>query len=341
MAALLATDSPGIVSWMTRDVAIVDWLLDSDPALRWQVERDLTSAPPQQWTGTRARTSNEGFGAHLLALQDADGQWAGGAFFPSDFDFHGPEAAEDAGQPWTATTWSLNQLREWGLDAVALGETAGQLAASCRWEYDDLPYWDGEVDCCINAFTLANGAWLGVDVTGNAQWFLDHRMADGGWNCEWVDGSTRSSFHSTLNVLKGLLYYEAATGGSDAVRTARHEGEEYLLQRRLLRTLSSDELVGPWATQFAYPFRWSYSVLNAADYFRSAALHDGIDPDNRLADAIDVIRAARRRDGTWLQEWRHPGRVWFDVDVSPGEPSKWLTFFATRVLEWWDEMKRS
>ncbi len=264
-----------------------------------------------------------------------DGQWAGGAYFPKDFDFSGPEAAE--GQPWTATTWTLNALRDWGLDAAALRGTADLLAANSRWEYDDLPYWGGEVDCCINAYTLANGAWLGADVSGIAQWLLDHRMADGGWNCKWVEGSTRSSFHSTLNSLRGLLSYEAAaTGGDDALRAARRAGEEYLLQRRLMRALSTGELVGPWATAFAYPFRWFYSVLSAADYFRAAALRDGTAPDPRLADAIGAIRAARHPDGTWLQERRHPGRVWFEVDVPPGEPSMWLTLDGTRVLAWWN-----
>jgi hypothetical protein len=150
-----------------------------------------------------------------------------------------------------------------------------------------------------------------------------------------VEGSTRSSFHSTLNSLKGMLYYEAATGGSDALRAARRAGEEYLLERRLLRSLSTGELVGGWATHFAYPFRWVYSALHAADYFRAAALHDGRTPDPRLADAVAVIADARRPDGTWLQERRHPGRVWFEVDVPPGEPSKWLTFYGIRVLDWW------
>ncbi len=322
------------------DPALLDWLLDADPALRWQVERDLAGAPQQVWSATRARIATEGFGARLLALQDPDGQWAGGSYFPGDFDFHGPEAAEDAGQPWTATTWALNALRDWGLHAAALAGTADLLAANSRWDYNDLPYWDGEVDCCINAYTLANGAWLRADVSGIAQWFIDHRMADGGWNCEWVEGSTRSSFHSTLNSLRGLLYYETAAGGSDALRAARRSGEEYLLERRLLRRLSTGELVGPWATRLAYPFRWFYSVLNAADYFRAAARHDGTAPDPRLVDAIEVIRAARQPDGTWLQERRHPGRAWFEVDVPPGEPSKWLTFYGTRVLAWWDGATR-
>lgn len=143
---------------MAVESRLLSWMLDSDPALRWQVERDLAGVPPAGWSATQARVTTEGYGARLLALQDPDGQWAGGAYFPADFDFHGPEAAEDAGQPWTATTWTLNSLRDWGLDAGALAGTAGLLEANSRWEYDDLPYWDGEVDCCINAFTLANGA---------------------------------------------------------------------------------------------------------------------------------------------------------------------------------------
>lgn len=326
---------------MVLDPALLDWLLDSDPALRWQVERDLAGAPPEVWEATRARVATEGFGARLLALQDPDGQWAGGAYFPADLDVHGPEAAPDAGQPWTATTWSLNSLREWGLDAAVLAGTAELLAANSRWEYDDLPYWGGEVDCCINAYTLANGAWLGADVSQLARWFLDHRLADGGWNCEWVEGSTRSSFHSTLNSVKGLLAYEAATGPSGELRAARRAGEEYLLERHLLRRSSTGEILAPWVVQLAYPFRWSYSVLNAADHVRAAALHDGTPPDPRLAEAIDVIRAARRPDGTWVQERRHPGRAWFEVDVPPGEASPWLTFYGTRVLAWWDAAHRA
>jgi hypothetical protein len=313
-----------------------DWLLDTDVALRWQVERDLVEAPQEVWESTRARVATEGFGAELLAHQDPDGQWAGGAFFPRGFDFDGPEAAAGAGQPWTATTWSLNALREWGLDSMVLDGTAAGLAANSRWEYNDGPYWEGEVDCCINASTLANGAWLGADVSALARWFPEHRLADGGWNCEWVEGSTRSSFDSTLNSLKGILYDEAATGGSDELNAARHGGEEYLLQRRLLKSLTTGEILGPRMTRLAYPFRSFYSALNAADYFRSASLFDGTPPDPRLSDAIESVRVACQPDGTWLQERRHPGRVWFEVDVEVGKPSPWLTFCATRVLAWWD-----
>jgi hypothetical protein len=315
---------------------LADWLLDSDPALRWQVERDLLGAPPSVWEATRARVVNEGFGARLLALQDPDGQWAGGAFFPADFAFDGDEAAQ--GQPWTATTWTLNDLREWGVDPQVLRKrsTVELLATNCRWEYDNLPYWGGEVDCCINAWTVANGVWLGADVDVIVEWFLTHQLPDGGWNCEWVDGSTRSSYHSTLNSLKGLLAYEAVTGGSDETRAARTVGQEYLLRRDLFRRLSTGDSVAPWVTRFGYPMRWRYNVLNAADYFRRASLLDGTRPDLRMGEAIELIRAARQPDGTWLQAGRDPGRVWFEVDVDTGEPSKWLTLIGTRVLAWWD-----
>ena len=319
-------------------VDVTGWLLDSDPALRWQVERDIVREPAEVWEATRARIATEGFGERLLTLQDSDGQWAGGAFFPAGFDFDGPEGEDDAGQPWTATTWTLNSLRDWGLDPAVLRErrTAELLAENSRWEYENLPYWDGEVDCCINAWTVANGLWLGADVTGIVDWFVEHRLPDGGWNCEWVEGSVRSSVHSTLNTLKGLLAYDSATGGTDATRAARRSGEEYLLARGLFRRLSTGQPVAPGVTRFAYPFRWYCDVLNAAEYFRTAALLDDTLPDPRMADAIEIIRAARQPDGTWLQGRREPGQVWFEVDVPEGKPSKWLTLYGTRVLDWWD-----
>ena len=193
------------------DPRVLDWLLDSDPALRWQVQRDLAGCAPSTWEATRSLVATEGWGADLLSKQDADGQWAGGAFFPAGF--FGSAESEQPGQPWTATTWALKDLREWGLEPAALAGTAEKLAANSRWEYDDLPYWGGEVDVCINSYTLASGAWLGADVSGLAEWFPAHRLEDGGWNCEAEEGnSTRSSFHSTLNAVRGMLAYEHITG---------------------------------------------------------------------------------------------------------------------------------
>ncbi|AZS38106.1 hypothetical protein CVS47_02757 [Microbacterium lemovicicum] len=319
---------------MSLDPKTLDWLLDTDPALRWQVQRDLLQAPPEVWQETRSRVATEGFGAELLSHQDDDGQWLGGAYFPAGY-FDSPEA-EEPGQPWVATTWSLKDLREWGLDASVLAGTAEELDRHSRWEYDDLPYWGGEVDVCINAFTLATGAWLGADVSRLVAWFPEHRLADGGWNCQAEEGdSTRSSFHSTLNAVRGMLAYERITGDT-SLREARHAGEEYLLSRRLLYRASTGERVGEFVDQFLYPDRYRYSALAALDHFRDASDLEGTPPDHRLADAIELVRAARQSDGTWLQAGRLPGRTWFDVDVDEGERSPWLTLIGTRVLDWWD-----
>ncbi|NLF05357.1 MAG: squalene cyclase, partial [Actinomycetales bacterium] len=159
---------------------------------------------------------------------------------------------------------------------------------------------------------------------------------DGGWNCEWVEGSTVSSFHSTLNSLKGLLDLERTGGATDATRAARHAGEEYLLRRGLFRRLATGEPVGPWVDRFVYPWRHRYSVLNALDYFRAASELDGPKHDPRMTDAVEMVRAQRQPDGRWLQSTPLAGRVWFAIDVPEGEPSPWLTFFATRALAWWD-----
>lgn len=314
---------------------VVGWLLDTDPALRWQVERDLLDLPEEVWGATRARVAEEGFGARLLAHQDPDtGLWAGGAFFPAGF-FDDPANRDLPGQPWTATTWSLTTLRDWGMDPAPLiaRDTAAKLAEHAHWEYDpSLPYWGGEVDCCVNAMTLSNGLWLGADVSSLPEWFLAHRMDEGGWNCEWVEGSTRASVHSTLNALRALQDLEEAGRGDERTREAMAAGEEYLLRRSLIRRLSTGELLGPWVDHFLYPPRHVYSALRALDHFRRA---DRRDP--RMQEAVELVAAAQQADGTWLQQHHLPGEQWFPVDVPIGEPSPWVTLQALRVLRWWGE----
>jgi hypothetical protein len=315
----------------------IEWMLDSDPALKWQVERDILGLPEIDWQKTRALTSSEGFAAKLLALQDEDGQWAGGAYFPTREDARAlPYVEGEKGQPYIATTWTLNSLREWGVDASVLGDTADRLDAGCKWEYDDLPYWGGEVDCCINSFTVSNGAWLVRDMSTLVDWFLEHQLEDGGWNCEWIEGDTRSSFHSTLNALFGLLDYEIYTDQKHEISDARRKAEEYLLERRLMFRLSTGEPVGPWLNDLAYPFRWNYSIIRALNYFVSASKFSGDAPDPRLADAMNLLASWANENGRWVTNDRIPGQVWFDVDSPVGEESKWLTFYALRALNWWN-----
>jgi hypothetical protein len=320
---------------MTDSGSVIDWLLDSDPSVRWQVMRDLLDAPESKWTAERAKVETEGCGARLLSYQDEDGQWAGGAFVPSDFD---PREWQELGQPWTATTFSLSQLREFGLDPSSdrAQRTVELIGANSRWDEGGQPYWEGEVEECINGRTVADGAYFGVDVSSIVDRLVGERLEDGGWNCKRINGSVRSSFASTINVLEGLLEYERATGGTPESQEARKSGEEYLLKRNLFRRLSTGEPADERFLHFLHPNRWRYDVLRALDYFRSCAILIGADPDPRLGEAIDHVRSKRLEDGTWPLDWSPTGRVWFEVDDGQGKRSRWVTLRAMRVLRWWE-----
>lgn len=308
---------------------VIEWLLDSDPALRWQVMRDLTDTPPAAVTAERARVLTAGWGARLLALRDDDGQWAGGACFPADFrgDFSG-------GQPWTATQATLVLLREFGIDPKAepVQETVALVQQNCRWEYNRQPFFVGEVEPCINGRTVQLGAYFGATVDGIVTRLLDEQLADGGWNCEAENGSARSSFHTTICVLEGLLEFERATGGAPGVVAARQRGEDYLLERQLFRRLSTGEVVDPDWLQFSFPTYWHYDVLRALEYFRAV----GGAPDARLAEAIDLVRSKQTPDGSWPLENTHRGEVHFALEDGDGKPSRWNTLRALRVLAWYD-----
>jgi hypothetical protein len=307
---------------------VVDWLLGSDPAIRWQVLRDLMDASPDEVAAERARVEREGWGARLLALEGADGLWDGGALFPASY------IGGEPGQPWTTTMHTLQTLQIFGLDPAseAARRVISLVAEHGRWEHAGQRYFDGEVEPCINGRVIEAGAYFGVDVAPIVKRILGERLADGGWNCEVENGSVRSSFDTTINVLDGLNEFERATGGSAAVREARRSGEEYLLERGLLRRKSTGEIANPAYLDFAFPYYWRYDVLRALDYFRRS----GAVPDARMAEAVEVVRSKRRLDGRWLLDRVHPGRVHFALEGGVAEPSRWNTLRALRVLEWWE-----
>ncbi len=313
---------------MTATMTVIDWLLDSDPAIRWQVLGDLKDASPDEVAAERARVEHEGWGARLLALEGADGLWEGGACFPASY------TGGEAGQPWTATMHSLQTLQIFGLNpgSEAARRASSLVAEHGRWEHEGQRYFDGEVEPCINGRTIEAGAYYGVDVSPLVDRILSERLADGGWNCEAENGSVRSSFDTTITVLDGLLEFERATGGSASVREARRGGEEYLLERSLFRRKSTGEVVDQAYLDFAFPYYWRYDVLRALDYFRRS----GAEPDSRMAEAVEVVRSKRQADGRWLLDRVHPGRVHFALEGGVGELSRWNTLRALRVLDWWE-----
>lgn len=368
---------------------VTDWLLDSDPAIRWQVMRDLLHEPDDVVAAERSKVATEGWGARLLALQDPDGYWgrddlpAGGKPPTGETDpatrtllrelqglsfediggFLGIEPATlaewETGQPdpndersrrywsavdwmwnvgtlrpeWTSTTHTLVLLHAMGLDPSS--EQARRAVAlvrdNCKWEHDGEDYFDGEVEPCINGKTVMLGAYFGQNVDGVVERLLGEQLEDGGWNCEAERGSTRSSFHSTIEVLDGLLEYERAKGGPPAVTAARLRAQEYMLERRMFRRSSTGDVINPEWTQFSFPTRWHYDVLRGLDYLRRA----GAEPDERCGEAVALVQSKRRDDGRWPLEHSYPGKVHFAMDAGDGLPSRWNTLRALRVLDWY------
>ena len=307
----------------------VAWLLQSDPAIRWQVLQDVVGASPDEVAAERARVPTEGLGARLLSQQSDDGCWGGAAW----------------NRGWNSTMHVLTLLREMGLDpACAQAQRAlERVRDGVTWrgcgpaETQSNPFFAGEVEPCINGQVGAAGGYFRQDVRALIHRLLGEQLPDGGWNCEAENGSTRSSFNTTICVLEALLAFEQTAGPSEAVTRARRRGEEYLLERRLMRRRSTGEPIrqdrkgGTDWTRFAFPTWWHYDVLRALDYFRRAQAK----PDERLADAVGLVATKCDADGRWLLETQYPGVMPAQLDDGPGRPSRWNTLRALRVLRWY------
>ena len=294
----------------------LDWLLDSDPAVRWQAIRDLTDASPATVAAERRRVPHEGIGAEILARQGSDGAW------------HRSDSPD-----WLPTLFTCLLLRATGIDRSepVVDAAMTRLNAGFRWdaEFGAKPFFEGEVEPCINGGTLALGAYFGRPSESLAHRLVGEQLEDGGWNCD-APKSTRSSFHSTICVLEGLLEYERAAGSSPAIAAARRRGEEYLLERHLFRRRSTGAVANPAFLTFAFPPRYTYDVLRALDYFRSA----GVEPDPRTRDALQIVERRRQADGRWLLDRTHDEALALPLGESVGEPSRWITLRALRVLRW-------
>jgi hypothetical protein len=308
--------------------SVIRWLLDADPSIRWQALRDLTDAPDEEVAAERARVATEGAGARLLALQAPDGSWGGAAW----------------NRGWDSTLHVLTLLREMGLDPAsdAARRAVGLVRDRVTWpgwgpQGTDNPFFAGEGEPCINGQVAASGAYFRQEVKALVDRLLGEQLGDGGWNCDAPDGSTRSSFNTTICVLEALLEYELADGGSPAVTAARLRGQEYLLSRHLFRRRSTGEVIardrkgGAAWTRFAFPTWWHYDVLRGLDYLRRA----GVAPDERVAEAIEMVASKRDSDGRWPLETQYPGTMPVETDEGEGRPSRWITLRALRVLGWY------
>ena len=297
---------------------VTDWLLDSDPSIRWQVLRDVTDAPDDVVAQERARVASEGWGAQLLDRQRPDGQWGDGTAEPF----------------WWTNMYTLVWLRDLGLDPAneRARSAIGRVRENVTWgrEFGDSPFFEGEVEPCINGRVVALGAYFGVRSDRLVDRLLTEQLADGGWNCEAERGSVRSSFHTTICVLEGLLAFEQAFGGVPSITSARMRAQEYLLERRLLRRLSTGEIIEPAWTQLAFPPLWHYDILRALDYLRAA----DVKPDDRLDEAVAIVAKRHQSDGRWLLDVRHKSTLYEEFAGAVGAPNRWITLRALRVFDW-------
>jgi hypothetical protein len=311
---------------------VIAWLLEGDPAIRWQTLRDLVGAPESTVARERGKVGREGWGGRLMALQDDGGTWAGGG--PGDRGLYTPK--------WKSTTYTMLLLRDLGL---APGDRRASRACEVLLEKGlrrdggiNYGVWARRIErgeTCVTGMVLSILAYFLVDddrLDTVVDHLLDQQMNDGGWNCQRPQGATHSSVHTTISVLEGLYHYEAHRQGRlRAVREAQGDGREFLLAHRLFRSHRTGAIIKPEFTRFSFPPRWHYDILRALDHFQAV----GAARDARLAEAIDIVRGKRREDGRWPLQHGYPGKTWFEME-RVGEPSRWNTLRALRVLRWWD-----
>jgi hypothetical protein len=315
-----------------RTDPVIQWLLDGDPAIRWQALRDLVGAADATVERERRKVARDGWGARLLARQDPAGTWAGG--HSSDGGLYSPK--------WTSTTYTMLMLRDFGLPA-SIRHTRkacrllldGGLQRDGGINYGTWAKWTRRSETCVTGMVLSILAYFEHEdarLDTIASHLLEQQMPDGGWNCRRPDGATHASVHTTISVLEGLRHYELHRGHKTReVRAAQRRGREFLLVHRLFRSHRTGEVIKPAFTHFSFPPRWHYDILRALDYFQSV----NAPRDPRLVEAIDIVRSRQCQDGRWSLQHSYKGKTYFALERL-GAPSRWNTLRALRVLTWWD-----
>ena len=296
---------------------VVAWLLEGDPAIRWQVMRDLLDEPADVWRAEQRRTVESGWVAQLLELQGTDGNWPKGR--------------------WTDSLWTLLLLMALGLPEdhpaphVPLQRIIGRLMPP--GQPVDRRVLLTRMDLCHLGFWLGLGStYLAGDprLPPLAETIVSVQLADGGWNCHIRNrpSTTHSSFHTTLNILENLrLAHERGTVEPGAFITAEGKAVEFLLAHRLYRSHRTGEVADHRFPLLTYPWHWHYNALRGMDYLRlTSAL-----ADERASDGLALLRSGRRPDGRWPLQSRIPGKLLVEME-KPGRESRWNTLRALRIL---------
>jgi hypothetical protein len=297
---------------------IINWLLDGDVSIQYQVHRDLLGV---ERPDLQVRIAKEGWGARFLSNRKDNGHWGRGFYRPK----------------WISSHYTLLDLKN-----LAISPDIAQIRQTIRMLIENEKGPDGGVnpshhiknsDVCLNGMFLNYAAYFKTaqeSLTSIVDFILAQHMPDGGFNCHNNrKGARHSSLHSTLSVLEGISEYEknGYRYRLDELKHAEQKSREFIMQHRLFKSDKTGEIIKRAFLYLAYPCRWKYDILRALEYFQSA----GVPYDKRMKDAIDIIFKKRRKDGTWPLQAKHPGHVHFDMETA-GKSSRWNTLRALRSL---------
>lgn len=302
---------------------LLQWLLEGDVAIQYQIQRDLLD---DGQPGLRERIASEGWGARFLRARQPQGHWGRGFYQPK----------------WISTHYTLLDLRNLCIppDNPLIRESIAQILVKHTSA-------DGGInpaktipnsDVCVSGMFLNYASYFRMPQPGLqpvVDFLVRVHMPDGGFNCQSNQpaGAVHSSVHSTLSVLEGIAEYlvNGFSYRAPELESIAAQGREFLLQHRLFRSHRTGEVIQARFLMLSYPSRWFYDILRALDYFRSV----GAPYDPRLQDALDILLQKRRAAGRWPLQAKHAGQVHFDME-QPGQPSRWNTLRALRVLKHFD-----
>ncbi|BES65551.1 hypothetical protein SANA_19900 [Gottschalkiaceae bacterium SANA] len=302
--------------------ALIEWLLEGDPAIVFQTHRDLLESDEEVLIKLQNQIHQSGWGAQFLSKRDTEtAMWGKGAYSPK----------------WISTTYTLLDLKNLGIlpqlpayleSSALILDRLWRLPVKSKDRYQDL---------CICGMLLNLCCYGGIKdqkINEMIDYTLDKQFVDGGWNCRWEVDHDHGSLHTTINVLEGLKEYieNGYSYRSQEIHQAITCAHEFILMHRLYRSDRTGKVIDHHMTMLSYPGRWKYDALRALDYFQS--IDYPYDP--RMSDGMKLLMKKKRKDGYWPVQQKYAGLVHFDMEQT-GKASRWNTLRALRVLEQYGE----
>lgn len=299
---------------------IIDWLLQGDVSIQYQVHRDLLGLDKKN---LQTRIAEEGWGATILSKRKPDGQWGDRFYQPK----------------WISTHYTLLDLRNLGLPPTnkVVQETIELVLQQNLADDGGIqlgPSTAQHSDVCVNAMFLNYASYFRTPekkLQSIVDSILNELMPDGGFNCRTTrSGATHSSLHSTISVLEGLAEFLKAGHSyrKEAMLSVQKSSIEFILLHQLFLSDRTGQIIHKDFLKLAYPCRWKYDILRAMDFFQYA----GIEWDHRMTAAIEVLKSKRNNAGSWNIPAAHAGQVHVTMEQA-GKPSRWNTVRVLRVMK--------